>query len=65
MASMESKLGRRFLRIHRSVIVNTERIKELHPGFNSEYTVVLRDGTELKSSRGYRERLRNYFGDSL
>jgi two-component system, LytTR family, response regulator len=47
------------------VIVNTELIKELHPGFNGEYTVVLRDGTELKSSRGYRERLRNYFGDSL
>lgn len=65
MASMESKLGRRFLRIHRSSIVNTERIKELHPGFNGEYTIVLRDGTELKSSRGYRERLRDYFGDSL
>jgi two-component system LytT family response regulator len=65
MTSMEAKLDRNFIRVHRSVIVNTERIKELHPGFNGEYTVVLRDGTELKSSRGYRERLRDYFGDSL
>src|SRR5262245_34789372 len=65
MTSMEAKLDRNFILVHRSVIVNTERIKELHPGFNGEYTVVLRDGTELRSSRGYRDRLRDYFGDSL
>jgi len=65
MAAMEAKLDYRFLRIHRSTIVNTERIKELHPYFNSEYLVVLLDGVQVKSSRSYRERLRNHFGDSL
>jgi two-component system, LytTR family, response regulator len=65
MTALEAKLDQRFLRIHRSTIVNTERIKELHPYFNGEYTVVLTNGTQLKASRSYRERLRNYFGDSL
>ncbi len=65
MTSMEAKLDQDFIRIHRSVIVNTERIEELHPGFNGEYTVILRGGTELRSSRGYRERLRDFYGDSL
>ena len=43
---MESRLDtRRFARIHRSRIVNTERIKELQPWFNGDYVVILRDGT--------------------
>ena len=37
--------GQRFVRIHRSRIVNTERIKELQPWFNGEYVVVLQNGT--------------------
>jgi two-component system LytT family response regulator len=65
MTAMETRLDRRFLRIHRSIIVNTERIKELHPYFNGEYSVVLLDGKQLKSSRGYRDRLREHFGDAL
>ena len=46
--------GRRFVRIHRSTIVNIERIRELQPYFHGEYIVVLRDGTKLKLSRGQR-----------
>jgi len=42
-----------FVRIHRSVIVNVERIAELEPAFHGEYWVVLRDGTRLASSRSY------------
>jgi two-component system LytT family response regulator len=58
MNRMESRLDtRRFSRIHRSRIVNTERIKELQPWFNGDYVVVLRDGTRLTLSRGYRERV--------
>jgi two-component system, LytTR family, response regulator len=58
MAELEEKLDcDRFLRIHRSCIVNVERVKELHPMFNGEYTVVLNDGTRLGSSRGYREKI--------
>jgi len=47
----------RFVRIHRSTIVNVERIKELQPYFRGEYTVILHDGTSLKLSRGYKEHL--------
>ncbi len=47
----------KFLRIHRSIIVNIERIKELHPWFHGKYAIVMRDGTQLTSSRGYREHL--------
>ena len=48
---------RKFLRIHRSAIVNIDRIKEMHPWFNGEYTVILRDGTRLTMSSTYREKL--------
>ena len=58
MNRMESRLdSRRFVRIHRSRIVNTERVKELQPWFNGEHVVVLQNGTRLTLSRGYREKL--------
>ena len=50
----------RFLRIHRSTIVNIERIKELHPWFNGDYAVTLKDGTKLTLSSTYRERLKEF-----
>lgn len=63
MNGMESRLdGRRFVRIHRSRIVNTERIKELQPWFNGEYVVILRNGVRLTLSRGYREKLQEQLG---
>jgi two-component system, LytTR family, response regulator len=43
-----------FIRIHRSVIVNVRRIKELIPVNSGEYIVVLKSGKELSCSRGYR-----------
>ena len=48
----------RFLRVHRSAIVNVDSIQRLEPWFHGEYAVVLRDGTRLMSSRTYSERLR-------
>jgi two-component system LytT family response regulator len=58
MTRMEARLdARHFVRIHRSRIVNTERIKELQPWFNGESVVVLRNGTRLPLSRGYRDKL--------
>ena len=63
MNRMESRLdARRFVRIHRSRIVNTERIKELQPWFNGEHVVILRNGTRLPLSRGYRDRLQEQLG---
>ncbi|HWR16308.1 MAG TPA: LytTR family DNA-binding domain-containing protein [Terriglobales bacterium] len=58
MSSFESKLSDSdFIRIHRSVIVNRKRIKELRPWFTGEYVVILTTGKELTLSRGYRDRL--------
>lgn len=47
----------RFQRIHRSTIVNIDRIQKLHPHSHGDYQVVLHDGTELILSRAYRDRL--------
>jgi two-component system, LytTR family, response regulator len=59
MKGMEAALDpERFIRIHRSTIVNTERIKELQPLFHGEYAVLLQDGTRLVASRGPENRLR-------
>lgn len=56
MDGIESKLNpSEFVRIRRSKIVRISRIKELQPLFNGEYSVVLFDGTELTSSRRYRQ----------
>lgn len=58
LRELEAQLDpRQFLRIHRSTIVNVERVKELQPLFHGEFRVVLHDGTCLKLSRSFRERL--------
>ena len=63
MNRMETRLdARRFARIHRSRIVNTERVKELQPWFNGDHVVVLRDGTRLTLSRLYRDKLQQRLG---
>ena len=63
MNSLEQRLdSHRFLRIHRSTIVNADRIKELRPWFHGEYVVLLKDGTELTLSRTYREKILGILG---
>ena len=58
MARLEERLDpKRFIRIHRSTIVNIDRLRKLSPSFAGEYAVVLHDGTKLKLSRGYHERI--------
>jgi two-component system LytT family response regulator len=58
ISNLESQLDpARFQRIHRSTIVNIDRIHKLHPHSHGDYQVVLLDGTELILSRAYRERL--------
>jgi two-component system LytT family response regulator len=59
MTKLEAQLNpERFARIHRSTIVNVERIKELQPWFRGDYQVVLREGQKLTLSRSYRSRLK-------
>lgn len=65
MSNLESKLDPdRFIRIHRSTIVSTDSIAELEPLFQGDYVVVLRDGTRLTSSRGYRSNLQAFMSHS-
>jgi len=54
-----------FVRIHRSTLVNAERVKELRPQDKGEYTVVLNDGTELKLTRHYRAAVERLVGANI
>jgi two-component system LytT family response regulator len=63
MAALEEQLDPvRFIRIHRSTIVNADRLRKLSPSFEGEYAVVLQDGTKLRLSRGYQDRIRALLG---
>lgn len=55
----------RFVRIHRSIVVNLDRIKELEPISHGEFEVILRDGTRLHLSRTFRAELEKRLGQSL
>ena len=54
----------KFLRIHRSTIVNSADIAAAQPLNNGEYLLTLEGGTKLKVSRGYRERVRSLFNNA-
>jgi two-component system LytT family response regulator len=59
LARLEASLdARRFVRIHRSYIVNLTQIKELQPWFGGDAVLVLHGGQQLKVSRTYRSQLR-------
>ena len=58
MSSFEKKLDpRQFVRIHRSTILNSERIREIETTTAGDYVAVLEDGMRLNWSRSYRDRL--------
>jgi two-component system LytT family response regulator len=62
LSNLEAQLDpQRFARIHRSHLVNLDRIRELQPWSHGEYHVLLHDGTQLTLSRNYRERLHGLF----
>ena len=62
MSAMEARLDPgRFVRIHRSHIVNVDRIKELLPG-TGDHAVILRSGVKLPLSRGYKDRQQERMG---
>lgn len=48
----------RFVRIHRSIIVNVERVREFQPWFQGDWVLILADGTRLQSGKSYRARVR-------
>ncbi len=61
IATLEASLDpERFMRIHRSLIVNVRHIAELETGAHGEYVVVLQGGTRLQSSRTYHDKIRSW-----
>jgi len=66
MTALEGKLDpEQFVRIHRSTMVNLERVRELEPYFHGDHVLKLTDGTRLTLSRTYRERLQERLGREL
>jgi two-component system LytT family response regulator len=56
-STLEHLDPRTFVRIHRSAIVNVERIREVQPWFGGDYVAILRNGRQLRVSRHYRDDL--------
>ena len=57
--SLEDRLDpSKFVRVHRSAIINVDRLRKLQPYFHGEYVITLQDGTTMTSSRTYSDRLR-------
>lgn len=58
MAEVEGKLDpHQFARIHRSAVVNLDRVASINPNWQGEYDVLLTSGVRLRLSRSYRDRL--------
>jgi two-component system, LytTR family, response regulator len=64
LGALEARLDpARFMRIHRSTVVNIDRVKELQPWFHGDYIVILQDGSRLNLSRTYRDRVIGLVGE--
>lgn len=60
LTSLEQRLpAERFLRIHRSTIVNLGCVREVQPWFHGDYVLILEDGSQVTTGRRYRSRLRS------
>ena len=66
MQNLESRLDpRRFFRVHRSGIVNLDRIREIQPAFHGDLLLILTDGSQVKLSRSRRSALEERLGQAL
>jgi two-component system LytT family response regulator len=66
ISALESQLDpRKFLRVHRSAIVNIDRVQEMQPWFHGEYRIILHGGAQLTLSRSYRDKLHELLGRPL
>jgi two-component system LytT family response regulator len=66
LSAFEARLPpKRFARIHRNAIANLDRIVAFHPTVSGDFSVALRDGTQLRMSRSYRGRIRDLFGNPI
>jgi two-component system LytT family response regulator len=61
LTHLEERLpSSKFLRIHRSTLVNVDRIREIQPWFQGDWVLILSDGTRLHSGKSYRSKVREY-----
>ena len=61
LTHLEERLpSSRFLRVHRSTLVNVDRIREIQPWFQGDWVLILNDGTRLHSGKSYRSKVREY-----
>lgn len=66
ITALEAQLDpRRFVRVNRSAIVHLDRVREVQGWFHGDFVLMLEDGTQLTSGRGYRERLQDLLGKRL
>ncbi|MDD8016977.1 MAG: LytTR family DNA-binding domain-containing protein [Bacteroidota bacterium] len=66
MNSIETQLDPgKFVRIHRSTIVNVEQIKEMVPWFNGEYKITLKSNAQVFLSRGFKDNFNKLLGKNL
>ena len=66
LGQLEQRLDpRRFVRVHRSFMVNADRIQELQPRSHGDYILLLKDGAELTLSRVYRPQLEAWLRQPL
>ena len=64
MQSMETKLNpEKFVRVHRSAMVNVEKIKEIYPRSNGDQDLILQNGQQLMLSRNYRDKFFSLLGE--
>jgi two-component system LytT family response regulator len=62
LSAMESRLDpMQFARVHRSLLVHAAQVREFVPYTNGEYTLVMQNGDNLKTSRHYRPQLTRIF----
>jgi two-component system LytT family response regulator len=66
ISTLEEQLDpKRFVRVHRSAIVNLDRVREVQAWFHGDFVLLLEDGTQVTTGRGYRERLQELLGKRL
>lgn len=66
MSALEQKLDpERFVRVHRSAIVNLERCVEIQPEFQGRFVLIMRDGSRVPMSRGRRAQVEKALGERL
>jgi two-component system, LytTR family, response regulator len=63
LAALEEKLSTPFLRIHRAYMINADKIREVHKGFNGSFIFSMKDqkNTKINSGRSYNETVKKIF----